>query len=84
MDILVITDTPHVDNVALNSTVQPYFPFRVVTVAFPGRNALVFFFGPFTVTSDWLFCRFITTFSVVGKGMFSETSQDKLYVLRAS
>jgi len=43
MDILVITDTPHVDNVALNSTVQPYFPFRVVTVAFPGRNALVFF-----------------------------------------
>lgn len=39
MDILVIAATPHVDNVA---SVQPYFPFRVVTVIFPCRNTLVF------------------------------------------
>lgn len=42
MDILVIAVIPRVDNAALDSTVQPYFPFRVVTVMFPGRSTLVF------------------------------------------
>lgn len=78
MNILVIATTPHVDNVALDT-----------------HTAILSFSSSYGCWDTLIFVDYLPSLPlgcsvvslqrlVVGKGMFSETSEDKLYVLRAS